>query len=124
MVRLPERRGRRVQARAELLGVLCSGDGLRSIERNHFLPPAAGFLINVAALFASAWFSNPNTAAYFRPTTCAITKLMLIPASPSALAMAWPRPGLLSPSTSRTGMDDCARPAARAAAFGFLPETG
>jgi hypothetical protein len=28
---------------------------------------------------ASASFSKPNTAAYLRPTTCVITKLMLIP---------------------------------------------
>src|ERR1700732_2740524 len=36
--------------------------------------------MSVAALAASASFSKPNTAAYLRLTTCAITKLMLIPA--------------------------------------------
>ena len=41
-----------------------------------------------AALVASASFSKPNIAEYLRPTTCAITKLRLIPASPIAFARA------------------------------------
>src|SRR5437899_2890745 len=92
--------------------------------RDYFLPRAVALLIRVAALLASASFSKPNTAEYLRPTTCAITKLMLIPASPTALAIAWPSPGRLSPSTSRVEMDEGVRPAACAAATDFLPETG
>src|SRR5713101_5233016 len=60
--------------------------------RDYFLPRAVALLIRVAASFASASFSKPNTAEYLRPTTCAITKLMLIPASPTALAIVWPSP--------------------------------
>ena len=48
----------------------------------------AAFLIRPAALAASASFSKPNIAEYLRPTTCAITKLRLIPASPIAFARA------------------------------------
>ena len=81
-------------------------------------------LIRVAALLASASFSKPNTAEYLRPTTCAITKLMLIPASPTALAIAWPSPGRLSPSTSKVEMNEGSSPAVCAAAADFLPETG
>jgi hypothetical protein len=73
--------------------------------RDYFLPRAVALLIRVAALLASASFSKPNSAEHLRPTTCAITKLMLIPASPIALAIAWPSPGRLSPSTSRVEMD-------------------
>src|SRR5437879_4801894 len=74
--------------------------------RGYLLPRAVALLIRVAALLASASFSRPNTAEYLRPTTCAITKLMLIPVSPTALAIAWPSPGRLSPSTSRVEMDE------------------
>jgi hypothetical protein len=48
--------------------------------RDYFLPRAVARLIGVAALLASVSFSKPNTAEYLRPTTCAITKLMLISA--------------------------------------------
>jgi Ca2+/Na+ antiporter len=41
-----------------------------------------------AWLVASASFSKPNIAEYLRPTTCAITKLRLIPASPIAFTRA------------------------------------
>jgi hypothetical protein len=72
--------------------------------RNYLLRTgAAAFLIRATARVASAWFSKPNMAAYRRPTTCAITKLRLIPASPSACAGAWPSPWRLSPWTSRAG---------------------
>src|SRR5712692_1303479 len=91
---------------------------------DYFLPRAVALLIRVAALLASASFSKPNSAEYLRPTICAITKLMLIPASPIALAIAWPSPGRLSPSTSRVEMEDGARPAVCAAATDFLPEIG
>ena len=98
---------------------------LAGAERaDYFLPRAVALLIRVAALLASASFSKPNSAEYLRPTTCAITKLMLIRASPTALAIAWPSPGRLSPSTSRVEMDDGARPAVCAAATDFLPEIG
>src|SRR6266481_9066130 len=92
--------------------------------RDYFLPRAVALLIRVAALPASASFSKPNTAEYLRPTTCAITKLMLIPASPTASAIAWPSPGRLSPSTSKVEVDEGARPAVCAAAADLLPETG
>src|ERR1700730_11391759 len=92
--------------------------------RGYFLPLAVARLIRVAALIASTSFSKPNTAEYLRPTTCAITKLMLISASPIASAIAWPSPGRLSPSTSRVERKDGARPAVCAAATDFLPEIG
>src|ERR1700730_3376718 len=92
--------------------------------RGYFLPLAVALLIRVAALLASASFSKPNIAEYLRPTACAITKLMLIPASPIALAIAWPSPGRLSPSTTRVEMEDGVKPAACAAATDSLPETG
>jgi hypothetical protein len=80
--------------------------------QDYFLPGAVALLIRVAALLASTSFSKPNTVEYFRPTTCAITKLMLIPASPTAMAIAWPSPGRLSPSvcpltTRRSGVLCC-----------------
>src|SRR5260370_28850698 len=90
--------------------------------RDYFLPRAVALLIRVAALLASASFSKPNIAEYLRPTTCAIAKLMLISASPIALAIAWPSPGRLSPSTSRVEREDGVRPAACAAATDFFPD--
>jgi len=66
---------------------------------------------------------RPNSTEYLRPTSCGITKVTLIPASPIALAIVWPSPGRLSPSTSRVDMEDGARPAVCAAATDFLSET-
>jgi hypothetical protein len=95
------------------------------VGRDYFLRTGAeAFLIRAAALAASASFSNPNIAEYLLPTTCAITKLRFIPASPIAFARACPSPRRLSPWTSRAGIGDGARPAVFAAAVDFLPETG
>ena len=117
-----------------VVGQVGFGDGARfmldvrnngeRVERCARWRGAVALLIRIAALLASASFSKPNTAEYLRPTTCAITKLMLIPASPTALAIVWPSPGRLSPSITRVEMDEGARPAVCAAAADFLPETG
>jgi hypothetical protein len=85
---------------------------------------AAAFLIRAAALVASASFSNPNIAEYLRPTTCAITKVKLIPASPIAFVRAWPSPYRLSSWTSRAEIGEGARLAVFVADVDFLPETG
>jgi hypothetical protein len=54
----------------------------------HFFLADVAFLIRDAALLASASFSKPKIAEYRRPTTCAIAKSRLIPASPSARVIA------------------------------------
>src|SRR2546425_11769575 len=93
--------GRAPKACAELS---ISFVGISSPRHAHFFLPAVAFLITVAALRVSASVSKPKMPEYLLPTACATTKLMLIPASAIALAMACAMPGLLSPSTSRHGI--------------------
>ena len=63
-------------------------------QRLHLAEEA--FLMKLAARAASAPLSKPNTPAYLRPTTCASTKLRLMPLSAMACAIAWPSPGELA----------------------------
>jgi hypothetical protein len=88
----------------------------------YFLLRAVALLIRVAALLASASFSKPNrrvsSAHYLRHHEAHVDLRIA-----DRLAIAWPTPGRLSPSTSRVEMDEGARPIACAAAAGFLPET-
>jgi hypothetical protein len=70
----------------------------------HFFLPAVAFLMSGAAVLASASVSNPSTAEYLRPIAWAAKKVMLT-ASAMAWAMANPRPGLSSPSTSSVGIE-------------------
>jgi len=86
---------------------------------------AAGeaFLITPTALSASASLSKPKTAEYLPPTTWATRNAMLMPASAMARASRLPRPGRLSPATSRVGMSEGLSPACSAAPTAF-PETG
>src|SRR5216117_728944 len=82
-----------------------------------FLGGAAAALITRIAVAAVASSPNPKVAVNRRPTTCATRKAMLMPASARPRAIAAPRPGRLSPSTSRHGMSRLsASPACAAAA--------
>src|SRR5713101_1674341 len=87
-------------------------------------PPECALLISPLAFFLSMSVSKPNTAEYFRPTTCATRNARLIPASEIAFALACPSPGLLSPVTISAGMPDSARPADCAAATALLVPIG